>query len=505
MNKDLSSLTPDQAKLLLHALRSGVSIPEAAIQLGFKPNARVIKREAKAMRDEGKLDGVAPVTGERIGNVTVLSGEAEEPNGVGGLIEHENYVYNPQSDTYITFMRRGKAVLTGIDHRAMLKAYSNWDGDKQTINQICRTFRRTRDWFDEYRRLHGWTHDHEPITREEMLARNPDDIVDELYQERRNSIHQEFAKRSWAETEADAQRWRNLEASVLTPMLSALESTSVKLVIPKLRTMKRPGSAAILSVLQDWHYGKYDKDYRGRSVYNRAIAAQRAETATKDLLNMTLAHGQPDKIIAIVGSDDLHVDGAGLTTTAGTPQGPQSDGPFPAMFEGYIQNLLKVVGLMRQVAPVELVVVPGNHNRVSAMLTGVLLEQIFRGNRDVTVTRSQDPRVYSEFGDTGIVYTHGDHVKAQAKGIHKLIMAEARKSGVKRQKDQWVLVSGHRHTMHTGDLGGVMWLETPALSGDDDWHKDNEYVGNRKMAASYLIDKRDGLFATLLSEGIFLR
>jgi len=53
-------------------------------------------------------------------------------------IYDEYYTYNSDSDTYVTFLRSAPkpVVVPGEVHRAMQRAYSNWDGNPATINEI---------------------------------------------------------------------------------------------------------------------------------------------------------------------------------------------------------------------------------------------------------------------------------------------------------------------------------------------------------------------------------
>ena len=101
----------------------------------------------------------------------------EVPSIADEEIDEETYVtdkayyYNSETDVYVTFLRSagGKPVtISGDTHRAMKEAYSSMVGDGATINEMTRAFQFPRAWFDEYRRLHGWTHDMDPFPDEEV-------------------------------------------------------------------------------------------------------------------------------------------------------------------------------------------------------------------------------------------------------------------------------------------------------------------------------------------------
>ena len=109
------------------------------------------------------------------------------------------YTYNADADTYITFLRSAPKPITmpGDVHRAMQRAYSNWDGNPGTINEICRQFSFPRAWFVEYKSVHGWTHDKEPFTNEEIMSRKTEDMVDDALEQRRSVLFQKFEQEKW--------------------------------------------------------------------------------------------------------------------------------------------------------------------------------------------------------------------------------------------------------------------------------------------------------------------
>jgi hypothetical protein len=125
-----------------------------------------------------------------------------------------------------------------------------------------------------------------------------------------------------------------------------------------------------------------------------------------------------DKIIFPCGNDFLNSDTLNNTTTAGTPQ--DSDSRHFKMFrEGY-KLLISAILKLKKVAPVEVLIVLGNHSTVSEMHIGELLEVYFRNDPDVTVNNSAAPRKYIKHGVNLIGFVHGNlekHNKLQTTPI----------------------------------------------------------------------------------------
>src|ERR1700721_1545265 len=144
----------------------------------------------------------------------------------GEWVQNDKYVYNGESDTYITFLkcRPKPLVISGTKFRSMKKSYSDWDGKPATINEICRRFAIPRDQFMELKAVHGWTHEAEPFTREEVMSREVDDLADDAFQQRRQAVWEGFEKKRWHQTKIDAEKWNNLEQSFIAPLQDHLSS-----------------------------------------------------------------------------------------------------------------------------------------------------------------------------------------------------------------------------------------------------------------------------------------
>jgi hypothetical protein len=91
----------------------------------------------------------------------------------------------------------------------------------------------------------------------------------------------------------------------------------------------------------------------------------------EDLIWAAALYGPFERIILPFGNDFLHVDNVAHTTTAGTPQ-PEAEAWQHTYVEGE-KLALAMVDRLREVAPVTIYVVQGNHDRQSAFTLGRLL------------------------------------------------------------------------------------------------------------------------------------
>lgn len=219
-------------------------------------------------------------------------------------------------------------------------------------------------------------------------------------------------------------------------------------------------------------------------------------------LARTLAQmGAPRKIVAVFGGDYFHADAAephkasGGRTTRGTPQ--DMDCSPAEMLRAGIRAAVRYVEDLSSVAPVEVIVIPGNHDEV---LTGALssaLELVFTHYPRVTVDWQDASRRYVRHGACLIGLEHGDGPKPRDLGM---IMAHERPQdwGATRWR---YFVTGHLHHTHERELGGVHLLQAPSLAVADRWHHKQGYVTCRPAHRAYLFDGLHGLVASLTAQG----
>ena len=238
------------------------------------------------------------------------------------------------------------------------------------------------------------------------------------------------------------------------------------------------------------------RSYRGESgyEYNREIAAKRLKESTEELINRLLNSGTPEKIILAVGSDWFHVDGPGPlpTTTKGTPQ--HVDGsPFEIMLTG-AELCREHIDLLSQVAPVTVVLMSGNHDRMNAYAMLLYLLALYEHSDRVSVVRDFRQRVYQRIGSNTLAcFTHGDGAKV--KDLGPIMAKEARIDW--GETSHHVAFGGHLHHQRIQEIGGIRHYLLPSLAEPDAWHAAHGYVTSQPGLMGILVDHNDGPTGTL--------
>ena len=410
-------------------------------------------------------------------------------------VSGRQYWYDEGRDTYITFLPGVPTPLefSGQVHRDIIRAYSNWDGQPASLNAIAREFGLPRNWVVKYLKVHQITHDCEPFSAEELQSRPEEELVEEALQMRRASLYRKFERKKWASVEKDAERWRNLESELLRFVGSTLAGREARGV----RQLNvKPSSEPFAAVigLSDFHWGKYSDPGENWEGYDRDEARRRLFASTEDVIERTLRMGTPEKFIVPVGSDFLQIDNDKMETTRGTSQ--DCDGTPAELFVSACDLLEDWIDTLRQVAPVELVLMSGNHDRMTGVAMLMFLDGLYRTAPDVVVHRDRQPRTYHVYGSNLIGFVHGDGVsKTKDMAGHM-----ARESG-----EGWVtckhktIYTGHLHyeKTETDVQFGVTRRQLTSLSGPDRWHARSGYVGAPKGMPLYVHDKKRGMIAVI--------
>ena len=454
----------------------------------------------KAKYGEAIWQGFFPTFADFRKAAGIAVNEADEKKGKeeqtnSDLIFKGNYVYNSDADTYITFLDRAgqRIILSGEQHRGMLQRYSNWDGEAATINEICRDFSMRRDWFIEYKSVHGWTHDKEPFSNEELLQRSDEDMVQDALQMRRLALFKTFEKAKWRETKANSDKWVNFEQNVLIPLQNHISANAPTHKVPMLNIRASKMKFAVVLAPFDLHYGKAGwMDETGAS-YSRKEARELLLHHSREQARLFSAFGKPEKIIVASASDYFHIDNQQHTTTNGTPQ--DVDGTRSQILIEGCELAVEHAEMIAQIAPVEWLGVAGNHDQDSALTVMLYLRAWFNNNKNVRVDVSPSLRRCSEYGNSALAFFHGHGLKVG--DLHAVMMKQFR--DIWRRTDRHYAFSGHLHHEVVREIHGIKHYQVSSLAGEDRYHAKNGYITSDRALQSYIVSRDRGVIAEFIS------
>lgn len=265
-----------------------------------------------------------------------------------------------------------------------------------------------------------------------------------------------------------------------------------------------PSENNLLEVsLFDLHIGKLGWAGEVGENYDTKIAVARFQDAITNLIQRAKGF-EISRILFPIGNDFFNSDNLHNTTTNGTPQ--DEDLRWQKTFKMGCQlivdgiNKLKLLGV-----PIDVMVIPGNHDFERSYYMGTVVEAWFRDDDMVNVDNGANPRKYYRFGEVLLGFTHGNNEKEAS--LPMLMANEEKKSWGKTTFKEWHLGHFHRKrsTKYTvfdkaivlnEDLGvTVRYLSS--LSGTEEWHFKKGYVGTQKAGEAFIWNDKIGMIGHL--------
>ena len=299
-----------------------------------------------------------------------------------------------------------------------------------------------------------------------------------------------------------------------SPVIRTLDALRVELVADIKREAKalRPVNRKSRFVDGDWlfefaptdlHVGKLTWGEETVTNYDAAIASDLFLEALDFLLDkaLRLSGGKLSRVLCLFGNDVSHIDSKKGQTTAGTPM--DVDTRYIKIYRRICELHRHAMRRLLDVAPVDVVIVPGNHDELTSFHLGEVLAATFESNPHIKVDNSPRLRKYYEFGVNLLGFTHGDKER-----IAELPLTMARE-----QPEAWARCSsrefhiGHLHKKEQWETGrpglvvqglysdkGVRIRRFASLSAHDAWHTSMGYM-DRRTCEGLIFHKRAGFTA----------
>ena len=268
---------------------------------------------------------------------------------------------------------------------------------------------------------------------------------------------------------------------------------------PKYRPIKRKkptdGHLLVLDPA-DIHVGKVSVKSETGYHYDIDTAVNMVYEGTAGILQK--ASGFPiERIMLVVGNDVLHRDNAQNTTTSGTRQ--DVAGMWHEAFNAARIMYVNLIEGLRQIAPVDVVYNPSNHDYTSGYMLVDALYCWFNSAKDVSFDADIIHRKYYQYGQNMIATSHGDGAKF---ADMPLLMASEKPQMWANTTHRYVYLHHihhyKRHQFLAGkDFPGITLEFMRSPSASDGWHDRNGYVGAPKAIEGHIHHPTQGRVAKL--------
>lgn len=255
------------------------------------------------------------------------------------------------------------------------------------------------------------------------------------------------------------------------------------------------GEGVLLEIaIPDLHHGKLAwGDETGGEDWDSKISERTFLAAVEGLVGG--AQGlKVSRVLLPLGNDFLNVDNHLNQTTGGTPQ--DEDTRWKKSFVTARAMAMKAIaGLAANVAPVEVVIVPGNHDEERIFYLGDALECAFHRQKFVSVHNEPPTRKYFQWGKNLIGFTHGKYEKHAQ--LPQIMAMERPKEWSETRFREWHI--GHWHHLRNRifepdvDADGTLIRFLPSLCPPDAWHAKSGHISAQRQAMGLAFHPLHGL------------
>lgn len=200
-----------------------------------------------------------------------------------------------------------------------------------------------------------------------------------------------------------------------------------------------------------------------------------------------------DKILFPIGNDFFNVDNKDETTARGTRQ--QEDTRWKKTFKKGRQLIVRAIDMLSQIAPVKVIVIPGNHDVERSFYLGEAIECWYHDNPNVEVDNGANSRKYFVYGQNLIGFTHGYSEKIP--DLRSIMPLEQKEAWAKTKYREWHLGDQHRKlewfSKGTEEELGIVVRRLRSLTTADQWHHEKGFIGQVRAAEAFIWSKTNGL------------
>ena len=272
-----------------------------------------------------------------------------------------------------------------------------------------------------------------------------------------------------------------------------------KLTTAKYPKKKKPAKSHLLEVdLFDVHLEKLAwAEETGEDLSLEECCRLYAES-----LEIILARAQGwdiDRILFPIGNDFFNADDWKDSTTRGTPQ--ECSARWKRVYREGQNLLVNAIERLRHIAPVDVVIIPGNHSRQRIFYIGEALSLWTASIPEVTVDNRACERKYYQYHKTLLGFSHGQERDSDLPVIMSQEVSPEQWAETKYR--EWHIA----HTHHKRDIKyisvnektGVVIRRLQALTAADDWLYRKGFIGAGRGATGFIWSKDQGLISQVYS------
>jgi hypothetical protein len=259
-------------------------------------------------------------------------------------------------------------------------------------------------------------------------------------------------------------------------VLKNLELDSPKI---KLKSTYNMNDKTLETNLADVHINKLCHIDETRNEYSMDEGIHRLWCVVEDIITKT-KHYQIKKILFPFGQDMCNIDNIFNTTTKGTPQ--DVNVKYDVMYKALLENIIKIIHRLTDIAPVEVIYVGGNHDKLTSYTMTEAMYWHFLNNDNVEVDAVFNNRKYRLIGNTLLGFAHGADEKTN---IIYCMQNDVPELWAKAKYREYHLSHYHKE-MRIDEKNGIIIRYISSISGNDAWTHNRGFVGSQRKAQAFV-------------------
>lgn len=290
--------------------------------------------------------------------------------------------------------------------------------------------------------------------------------------------------KAWLKRNTNLIELGNIKRAVL----DEIKKSSLK--IPKLKIDKYKEPCLLVVDIPDLHFDKLAWGKETGKDWDMKISSAAYLDTIDDIISKASVY-QIERILFPVGNDLFNADTLDNTTTGGTKQ--IVDGRWKKAFPLARKLMVKAIERLATIAPVDVIIITGNHDEQRTFYLGDALECWFHNNENVKVDNSPTKRKYYNYGNVLLGYTHGKDEKIDR--LPMILANEAKDKFSKTEFHEWHLGDKHHKKdikfTPTEEVDGIVIRFLSSLTALDEWHYSKGYL-SKQAGQGFVYDKRKG-------------
>jgi len=238
--------------------------------------------------------------------------------------------------------------------------------------------------------------------------------------------------------------------------------------------------------LADVHIDKLCNIDETRNEYSTEIGIQRLWQVINDIIEK-VKYYNIKQILIPFGQDISNIDNMFNTTTKGTSQ--DTDVKYDVLYKILLKNIIQIIHKLSEIAPVEIIYVGGNHDKLTSFTMTEAMYWHFLNNDNVEVDSIFNNRKYRLIGGNLLGFAHGADEK---RNIIYCMQNDVPELWGKSKYREFHLSHFHKEKM-IDEQNGIIFRWISAICGNDAWTYNSGYVGSQKKAQAFIWDDEKGL------------